>query len=174
MDSPMAEATSVLKRGSLSPLLSSTAKRLKLDQDELTSLYVKLNETADKKNWLEQLHDASKYPREMIATLTWILTSIIDALAGTMAEDDYISPLDIRRFVEDFTPDERREWEDGIKACIQRRDWTDLITHRSSTTTLQDVFFLTMATARLQKPVATLNVAHASSETMYVSKRFCR
>jgi hypothetical protein len=77
----------------------------------------------------------------MIRLLSTILMYLIDALAKTSAKDDFISPLGIRGFVEDFNPNERQEWEDGIRTCMQRKDWTDLIKHRMSTVTLQDVFF---------------------------------
>jgi len=51
---------------------------------------------------------------------------------------------------------------------MERRDWTDLITHHTSTFTLQDVFFCFAATVRLQRPAGTPEVDPASSETTYV------
>jgi hypothetical protein len=140
MDSPMA-ATSVVKRRSLSPLLSSTTKRAKLDQDELTSLNVKLNDAAAIGNWSQQLQETSEISRTMILAMS--LMYLIDELVKTSAKDDFISPSaqHIGRLVEDMNSSERQKWEDGIRTCIQCGDWTSLITHRTSTVTLQDVFF---------------------------------
>jgi len=47
----------------------------------------------------------------------------------------------VSQFVDGFNPNERREWEEGIRTCMQRRDWTDLIPHLRSTVTLQKFFF---------------------------------
>jgi len=44
------------------------------------------------------------------------------------------------RFVEGFNPDERREWEDGMKMCMESGDWSDLITHRMYAVTFRGVF----------------------------------
>jgi len=65
-------------------------------------------------------------------------------LAETDITDDFILPLnrnEAERFVEGFNIDERREWEDGIKMCMESGDWSDLITHRMYAVTLQNVFF---------------------------------
>ena len=177
MDSPMAEATSGVKRGSLSPLPSSTTKRAKLGvaQDELTSLNVELNDTATLEMWPRRLQEASKDPRKMTMLLSTVLVYVVDALAETSVKVNFILPLTLtkaKKFVENFNPNERREWEDGIRTCMECNDWSDLITHRTYTVTLQNVF-LTMATVSLQKPTVT-PIDRASSETMYVSKRFCR
>ena len=166
MESPMAEATSGKKRGSLSPLFSSTTKRVKLDQDELTSLNVELNDAARLGSWSHLLQRASidKDPRKMTSVLSTILAYLIDALAETSVKFNFISRLTAsaaQKIVEDFDPNERREWEDGIRMCMEHGDWGDLITHRAYTV---------MGTAILEEP----EVARASSETWYVSKRFCR
>ena len=140
MDSPMAGATSVVKRRSLSPPLFTT-KRAKLDQDELTSLNAKLNDPDSTNYWSQQLQKASKDPRKMNILLLTILSHLIDALAETSAKDDFIPPSGVSQFVDGFNPNERREWEEGIRTCMQRRDWADLIPHRTPTVTLQDVIF---------------------------------
>ena len=177
MDSPMAEATSGVKRGSLSPLLSSTMKRAKfaVPQDDLTSLNVELNDAATLGVWPQRLQEASRDRRKMTMLLSRIFMVVVDALARTSVKVKFISPLaptEAKLLFEDFNPNERQEWEDGIRTCMERNDWSDLITHRTYIVTLQDVF-LTMATASLRKPTVT-PIARASSETMYVSKRFCR
>ena len=173
----MAEATSGVKHGSLSPLPSSTTKRAKLGvaQDELTSLNIELNDAATGGIWPQRLQEASKDSHKMTLLLSTVFMHLNHALAETSVKVNFISPVTTREaknFVEDFNPNERREWEDGIRTCMERNDWSDLLTHRTYTVTLQDVF-LTMATASLQKPTVT-PIDRASSETMYVSKRFCR
>jgi hypothetical protein len=93
----------------------------------------------------------------MTSLLSTILNSLLSSLAKTTAKDSFISPLvpkEVERFVEGFNLDERREWEDGIRTCMESGDWSNLITHRMYATTLQDVFLTTATAARLQ-PVMT-------------------
>jgi len=172
IDSLMAEDTSGVgvKRKSLSPLPSSTMKRAKLDlpQFELTPLNVKLNDIITR-FWPQEV---SEDPLETTELLSKTLIHLINALAETSAKFDFISPLtskEAKSFVDDFDLDERREWEDAVRTCMQRGDWTDLITHRTHTVTFAKMCFLTpMPTARILK-----YEEYASSESRYVSKRFC-
>jgi len=143
MDPP--EAPSGAKRA-LSPLLlSTTKKRVKLNvpQDQLTSLNAQLNRKSRSGLWPTRLQQASENPPDMTFLISSILMDILFALAETDIKDDFISPLDRNpeRFVEGFNIDERQEWEDGIKMCMESGDWSDLITHRMYAVTLQDVFF---------------------------------
>ena len=180
MDPP--EAPSGAKRA-LSPLLLSTTttKRVKLNvpQDQLTSLNARLNRWSRSGLWPTRLQQASENPPDMTFLISSILMDILFALAETDIKDDFISPLSPNqadRFVEGFNIDERREWEDGIKMCMESGDWSDLITHRMYAVTLQDVFFDHghSETSALQPVAITPNKASPSSETTCVSMRFCR
>ena len=140
----MTEDTSGVKRKSLSPLPSSITKRAKLDmpQHELTSLNVELNDIITR--FWPQLLEVSEDPREMTVLLSTTLMHLMNALAGTSARFDFISRLtskEAKSFVEDFDPNERREWEDAIRTCMQSGDWTDLITHRAHTVTFCEICF---------------------------------
>ena len=144
MDPP--EAPSGAKPA-LSPLLLSTntTKRVKLNvpQDQLTSLNAQLNRKSRSGLWPTRLQQASENPPDMTLLISSILNDILFALVETDIKDDFISPLDRNPeiFVEGFNIDERREWEDGIKLCMESGDWSDLITHRMYAVTLQNVFF---------------------------------
>jgi len=143
MDPP--EAPSGAKRA-LSPLLSSTTatKRVKINVPQLTSLNAELNSRSTSGSWPTRLQQALKNPPRMTLLISSILNDILFALAETDITDDFILPLnrnEAERFVEGFNIDERREWEDGIKMCMESGDWSDLITHRMYTVTLQNVFF---------------------------------
>ena len=160
--------TSGLKRGSMPPLPSSTTRRAKLDVAEVTSLNADLNDAASLLRL--GLQETSEDPRKMTLLLSTILNSLLSSLAETTAKDDFISPLvpkEAERFVEGFSLDERREWEDGIRTCMESGNWTDLITHRMYPVTLQDVI-LTMITAKLQKPSANLLSRHCWSNSSEV------
>jgi hypothetical protein len=143
MDPP--EAPSRAKRA-LSPLLlSTTTKRIKLDlsEDQLTAVNVKMNIKSRLSFWPFLLQQVSENPPSMTLLLSTILNSLLFPLAETTAKDSFISPLlqdEAERFVEGFNSDERREWEDKIKKCMESGDWIDLITHRMYAVTLQDVF----------------------------------
>ena len=171
MDPP--EAPSGAKRA-LSPLLlSTTTKRVKLGVP-LNELNVQLNHISKKELWPLRLQQESEDPSDMTSLISQILMRILSSLAATTVKDNFISSpnlLEAKKFVESFNPDERREWEDGIKMCMESGDWSDLITHRMYIVTLQDVF-LTTATARLQPVAITPN--EAQSETTCVCKHFCR
>jgi len=173
MDSPEASGA----KRALSPLSSTTAtKRVKLNVPQLTSLNAELNSRSTSGSWPTRLQQALKNPPRMTLLISSILNDILFALAETDIKDDFILPLnrnEAERFVEGFNIDERREWEDGIKMCMESGDWSDLITHRMYAVTLQ-MCFLTTATARLQPVAVTPNKARPSSETTCVSKRFCR
>jgi len=171
MDPP--EAPSGAKRP-LSPFLLSTTttKRVKLmwPKDELTALNAHLIRKSRSELWPQRLEMAEA------SLLPTILNALLSSLAKTTAKGSFISPLlpdEAERFVEGFNMDERREWEDGIKMCIESGDWSDLITHRMYAVTARCIF-LTTATARLQPVAITPNKARPSSETMCVSSRFCR
>ena len=143
MDPP--EAPSGAKRA-LSPLLlSTTTKRVKLDMP-LNELNVRLNRISELDLWPLRLQQASEDPSKMTSLLSQILTYILSLLAATTAKDNFISPpnlIEAEKLVEGFNPDERREWEDGIKMCMESGDWSDLIAHRMYIVTLQDGFLTT-------------------------------
>ena len=139
MDPP--EAPSGAKR-LLSPFLLSTTttKRVKLmwPKDELTALNAHLIRKSKSEMWLQRLEAADT------SLLPTILNSLLVLLAKTTVKGSFISPLfpdELERFVEGFNMDERREWEDGIKMCIESSDWSDLITHRVYTVTTKCFFF---------------------------------
>jgi hypothetical protein len=142
MDPP--DAPSVAKRA-LSPLLTTnTTNRIKLDvpQDELTSLNAYLNRKSRSFFWPTQRQQAED-PSDMTSLLSTILNYLLSSLAETTAKGSFISPLlpnEAERFVEGFNMDERREWEEGIKMCMETGDWSDLITHRMYAVTLENVF----------------------------------
>src|SRR5258708_34960444 len=120
MDPP--EAPSGAKPA-LSPLLLSTTKRVKLDvpEDELTSLNAHLIRKSGSDLWLQRL-EAAEDPFTMNSLLSAILNTLLTSLAKTTAKDSFISPFlpeEAERFVEGFNLDERREWEDGIRTCME-------------------------------------------------------
>lgn len=138
MDPP--EAPSGAKRP-LSPffLSTTTTKRVKLmlPKDELASLNAHLIRKSRSGVWPQRLESDT-------TLLPTILSFLLSSLAKTTVKGSFISPLpleELETFVEGFNMDERREWEDGIKMCIESGDWSDLITHRMYAVTARCIYF---------------------------------
>jgi hypothetical protein len=132
MDCP--EASSGAKR-TLSPLLLPTTKRVKLDvpQDQLAVLNIELNTQSESAVWPLRLQQGFENPLKMTALLSEILVRLLLSVAKTSVKDHVVGSMyrdQAEEFVKNFNPDERRDWEDGIKMCMESKDWKDLITQR--------------------------------------------
>ena len=129
-----------------------------------------MNDTASLHDWPLRLQQVSEDPRKMTPLLSTILFYLLYSLAETTAKDSFILPMhlnEVEIFVAGFNSNERREWEDdGIRTCMERGDWTVLITHRMYAVTLQDVFF--DHCQRDFSPLQTVTPNKASLETMCV------
>ena len=111
----------------------SSAKRTKLDLPD--KQLISVNSQMNKKSHIYQcsLNAASCDPKEMSELLSMILSALTKALSTTDAKATILAELngsEADNLLQSFNPQERKEWETGLRKGVERRDWSDLITHR--------------------------------------------
>ena len=130
MDPPISEASSGMKRPSLSSKMSSnTTKRarLELPLDQLTTVNNKM--VLYNKMWSK---DALSDPQIMIRVLSLILADLTDKLSTTNAKTSTFSALTVgeaKAIVDSFNEDELCEWEAGLQEGLEQNNWHKLIAH---------------------------------------------
>ena len=63
-----------------------------------------------------------------------ILHLLAEELEHTAQKNSFISPLTFREaalIVDEFSEEEKEQWESGVENGYKNNDWYDLITHRT-------------------------------------------
>ena len=124
-----------LKRTTSPPIPLSADKRPKLilPSAQLTTLNDNINSVSRYRRWqlLIESYDDSEW-RNLVVDTVVMLT---EELAFTDLKGRVITSLNhgqAKVFVKGFNDDELREWVDGVRKCVEKNDWTDLVLHRTS------------------------------------------
>jgi hypothetical protein len=135
MDPPTSSAG---KWPSLPPHTSfePSAKRTKLDSpdDQLAKVNNQINRVSQVEFWPQQ-HATASSDSDMFSFMSRILFILVRVLSTTDAKAttrEELKESDADRLIENFTPEELKEWEAGVSKGLRTGDWTDLIAHRTS------------------------------------------
>jgi hypothetical protein len=133
MDPSMAASSSPVKPPSLSP--PATSKVKDPFENELKSLNDMMNALSTDQLWPTKLQDAIHDPDELYYLLASVLVTLTGELMMTPSKSRYRPPMltiDIAiGEINSMKADERDQLINALRRGIEKRNWEDLIRHRT-------------------------------------------